>query len=425
MTVPTSSFAPTPASPLPLKRPAWRDLLHASVVVSALGYFVDIYDLVLFSIVRKPSLLALGVTPDRLLAEGVWLINMQMGGMLIGGLLWGILGDKRGRVSVLFGSILLYSIANILNAFVSSVEAYAVLRLLAGIGLAGELGAAVTLVSESLKKEHRGYATGIVAGVGVSGAIAAGLVAEALDWKMAYIVGGLLGLALLLLRMRMLESPLFSAQVSPPRERGNFFMLWNHAGRCKRYLASILVGVPIWFVIGVLVTFAPEITQELGATASVSAAQGIMWAYGGLVLGDLGSGFLSQALGSRRRVLFGFLSGLTATMLVYLFSTGQSPAYYLGLCFVLGVFAGYWAVFVTIAAEQFGTNLRSTVATTVPNFVRGLLVPMTLAFQALRAPFGLRMAALTVGLVAVTIAFIAARFLPETYGKDLNFLEVS
>lgn len=405
------------------QRPAWRELLHPVVIVAALGYFVDIYDLVLFSIVRRPSLEALGITGDQLLSDGVWLINMQMSGMLIGGLLWGIWGDKRGRISVLFGSILLYSLANILNAFVTSVEAYAALRFVAGIGLAGELGAAVTLVSETLKKEHRGYATALVAGVGVSGAIAAGLVAQYLNWQMAYIVGGVLGLGLLLLRIKMHESPLFRNLDSEVPHRGNFMLLLMPLSRCRRYVASILVGIPIWFVVGVLVTFAPEITQELGATGAVSAAQGIMWAYGGLVLGDLASGFLSQWLRSRRRVIFGFLTALTVCMFVYLFSSGKSPAYYYGLCFVMGISAGYWAVFVTVAAEQFGTNLRSTVATTVPNFVRGLLVPMTLAFQLLRAPLGLRGAALTVGLLAVAIAYIAAMLLPETYGKDLDFVE--
>jgi putative MFS transporter len=412
---------PQTAKPSPL----FKELMHTSVIVSALGYFVDIYDLVLFSIVRKPSLESLGVTGPQLLDDGVFLINMQMGGMLLGGLLWGILGDKRGRISVLFGSILLYSIANILNAFVTDVQTYAILRFIAGVGLAGELGAAVTLVSESLSKENRGYATALIAGVGVSGAIAAGLVAKYLDWQAAYIIGGLLGLALLGLRIKMFESPMFRQmdKGNARIRRGQFLMLWTNASRCSRYLASILIGLPIWFVVGVLVTFAPEITQQLGATGPVSAANGIMWAYGGLVLGDLGSGFLSQLLRSRKKVVFGFLMALTLLMLTYLNSYGQSPAYYYGLCFLLGIAAGYWAVFVTVAAEQFGTNLRATVATTVPNFVRGLLVPMTLAFQSLQVSLGLKTSALTVGLVAVGIAFFAAFTLEETYGKDLNFME--
>jgi putative MFS transporter len=415
------------AAPIEGRSPShlFKELTHTAVIVSALGYFVDIYDLVLFSIVRKPSLEALGVTGPQLLSDGVYLLNMQMGGMLLGGLLWGILGDKRGRISVLFGSILLYSVANILNAFVTDVQTYAILRFVAGIGLAGELGAAVTLVSESLSKENRGYATALIAGIGVSGAILAGLVAKYFDWKVAYIIGGVLGLALLGLRVKMFESPLFRQldQAQSKIRRGQFLMLWTNASRCSRYLASILIGIPIWFVVGVLVTFAPEITQELGASGPVSAATGIMWAYGGLVIGDLGSGFLSQLLRSRKKVVFGFLVALTALMLTYLNSRGQSPSYYYGLCFLLGIAAGYWAVFVTVAAEQFGTNLRATVATTVPNFVRGLLVPMTLAFQSLQASLGLKTSALIVGLIAVGIAFFAAMTLEETFGKDLNFME--
>lgn len=402
---------------------SWKNLLHSSVLVSALGYFVDIYDLVLFSIVRKPSLEALGVSGPELLSDGVTLINMQMAGMLLGGLLWGIWGDKRGRVSVLFASIILYSVANILNAFVTSVPQYAVLRFIAGVGLAGELGAAVTLVSETLHREQRGYATALVAGFGVSGAIAAGLVAQVLSWKAAYIIGGVLGLMLLFLRVRMLESPMFQKLKVKAEERGNFFMLWTRAERVRRYLASIVIGIPIWFVVGVLVTFAPEITQDLGASGPVSAANGIMWAYGGLVIGDLGSGFLSQLMKSRRKVIFIFLAALMLLMTVYLFSSGQSPSYYYGLCFLLGISAGYWAVFVTVAVEQFGTNLRATVGITVPNFVRGLLVPMTLAFQALKDPLGLRYAALAVGAFAVALAWIAATQLKECYGRDLDFLE--
>lgn len=401
----------------------WKNLLHASVWVSALGYFVDIYDLVLFSIVRKPSLEALGVSGPTLLSDGVTLINMQMIGMLLGGLLWGIWGDKRGRVSVLFASIFLYSVANILNAFVTSVPQYAILRFIAGVGLAGELGAAVTLVSESLHREQRGYATAIVAGFGVSGAIAAGLVAEVLNWKLAYIVGGILGLMLLLLRVRMLESPMFQSLKVQAKERGNFFMLWTNGERARRYVSSIVIGIPIWFVVGVLVTFSPEIAQDLGATGPVSAASGIMWAYGGLVIGDLGSGFLSQILESRRRVVFLFLAALMVLMGVYLGSLGQTPSYYYVLCFLMGIAAGYWAVFVTIAVEQFGTNLRATVGITVPNFVRGLLVPMTLAFQALKGPLGIRYAALAVGAFSVGLAWIAATQLKESFGRDLDFLE--
>ena len=401
-----------------------QDLLQASVIVSALGYFVDIYDLILFSIVRVPSLQDLGVTSDGLLTDGVWVLNMQMIGMLLGGILWGIWGDKKGRLSVLFGSILLYSIANLLNAIVTSVRLYGILRFVAGIGLAGELGAAVTLVSESVRKEHRGYATGLVAGIGVSGAVVAGLTAELLNWRWAFAIGGCLGLSLLILRIKVLESPMFATKHENSVRLGDFWMLFTTWKRFRRYLATVLIGCPIWFVIGILVTFAPEITKTLEAKGEIHASIAIMCAYSGLMIGDLASGFLSQWIGSRRRVIYGALVGITFFMLLYLFHRKGQPLDYYILAFCLGTCAGYWAVFVTVGAEQFGTNLRATVATTVPNFVRGLLVPMTLIVQALKGSFGLRDASLMVGATSILLAFLSNYALDETHSRDLDFHEV-
>lgn len=401
-----------------------QDLLQASVIVSALGYFVDIYDLILFSIVRVPSLRDLGVTSDGLLTDGVWVLNMQMMGMLLGGILWGIWGDKKGRLSVLFGSILLYSVANLLNAFVTSVSLYGILRFIAGIGLAGELGAAVTLVSESVRKEHRGYATALVAGIGVSGAVVAGLTAELLNWRWAFAIGGCLGLSLLILRIKVLESPMFAQKHKENVRLGDFWMIFTTWKRFKRYLATVLIGCPIWFVIGILVTFAPEITKTLEAKGEIHASIAIMCAYSGLMIGDLASGFLSQWIGSRRRVIYGALVGIAFFMLMYLFHRKGQPLDYYILASCLGTCAGYWAVFVTVGAEQFGTNLRATVATTVPNFVRGLLVPMTLIVQALKDPLGLRDASLTVGATAILLAFLGNYVLDETHSRDLDFQEV-
>jgi MFS family permease len=392
-------------------------------MVSALGYFVDIYDLVLFSIVRVASLRDLGVPEDQLLDVGVKLLNMQMTGMLIGGLLWGIIGDKRGRVSVLFGSIILYSVANIANAFVTSTEMYGWLRFIAGIGLAGELGAAVTLVAETLPKETRGYGTSFVAGFGVSGAMLAAVIAQVFDWKTAYIIGGVLGLALLVLRVRMFESGMYQKVKDSDVSRGNFFMLLSPPKRLFKYVNCILIGVPIWFVIGILVTLSPEICKELGATGPVSAGSGILFAYGGLVVGDIGSGLMSQWLRSRKRVVAIFIAATMALIVTYLFSRGGSPAYYYFLCFLLGTAAGYWALFVTMGAEQFGTNLRATVATTVPNFVRGSVVLSTFLLGSLKDTYGLATSALIVGSGGVLIALLALWRLDECFGKDLNYVE--
>jgi predicted MFS family arabinose efflux permease len=393
------------------------------VIVAALGYFVDIYDLILFSIVRVSSLKALGVEGQALFDQGVRLLNLQMMGMLLGGVLWGVLGDKRGRLSVLFGSILMYSVANLLNGFVQNVEQYGWLRFVAGIGLAGELGAGITLVSEVLPTAKRGYGTTLVAAVGISGAILAANVAEVFDWRTAYLIGGGLGLALLFLRVSVFESHLFSQAKEQVQNRGNFFALFSSALRFRRYLACIFIGVPIWFVIGILITFSPEFAREQGLAEAVSPGRAVMFAYSGLAMGDLASGLVSQLLRSRRRVVLAFL-GMTAVFVGwYLFGGFASAAALYALCLALGFGAGYWAVFVTIGAEQFGTNLRATVTTSVPNFVRGSVVPLTLAFTALKGSMGMIGAAAMVGFFSLVASLVALWSLEETFAKDLSYFE--
>lgn len=398
-------------------------ILSPIVLVGALGYFVDIYDLVLFSILRTASLKGLGVPETELLDKGVLLLNWQMSGLLIGGVLWGILGDKRGRLSVLFGSILLYSLANIANGFVHTVEQYAALRFIAGIGLAGELGAAITLVSEVLPKEVRGYGTAIVAGVGLSGAVFAGLMADYLDWKAAYITGGVLGLILLVARVRLAESGLFKEVKASVVKRGDLKLLFATGARAWRYLCCILIGVPIWYCVGILVTFSPEIAKALGAVEPVSAGKGILWCYAGVALGDLGTGVVSQWIGSRKKVVAVALAAEAVLVFVVLFSHGFTASYFYTICFLLGLATGYWAVFVTMASEQFGTNLRATVTTTVPNFVRGSVVVLTLAFRALQETFGLAGSALAVFCATAILAAVALWSLEETHSRDLNYLE--
>ena len=396
---------------------------HIPILVAALGYFVDIYDLILFSVIRVPSLTSLGVSGGELLESGVLLLNMQMAGMLVGGIAWGIMGDRRGRLSVLFGSILLYSLANIANAFVHDVPTYAVLRFIAGVGLAGELGAGITLVSEILPKDVRGYGTTIVASVGVMGAVVAVLVGDRFDWRIAYIIGGVMGLALLVLRIGVFESGLFEDVKRTTAARGNFFALFAKPERTRRYLSVVLVGLPIWYVIGVLITFAPELGAAVGVTPPPRAARAVLFAYLGLTAGDLASGLLSQLIGSRRRALAIFI-GLTATfVLLYFAPFAKSLTVFYSICFGLGFATGYWAVFVTVASEQFGTNLRATATTTAPNFVRGAVVPVTLLFQALREPLGLAGSALAVGTLTLVIALIALSGLRETFGRDLDFVE--
>lgn len=400
-------------------------LLHPTVLISSLGYFVDIYDLILFSIVRITSLKSIGIPDSELMSQGMKLLNIQMGGMLLGGLLWGILGDKKGRVSILYGSILLYSLANIANAFVTSFEMYAGLRLLAGIGLAGELGAAVTLVAESLPTLQRGYGVALVAAVGILGALFAAFVSNMYSWQTAYIVGGVMGLCLLIFRIKMQDSFIFkNVHENKNVSKGNFLMFFTDRNRFFKYLSCIFIGTPNWFIIGVLVAFAPEITAQLSASEPVELSKGIAILYLGLSLGDLASGFISQWIKSRRKVVLWFLLGSLPIITLYLTKTNQSAHFYYGLFFIMGFFNGYWAISITIAAEQFGTNLRATAATSVPNFIRAMVIPLTLSVQFLKEYVGLLGAVSTVAFICFMLAFTALYFLEDTHSKDLNCLEV-
>jgi MFS family permease len=397
--------------------------VSAIVIVAALGYFVDIYDLILFSIVRISSLKSLGVQGDALLTDGVLLLNMQMAGMLLGGIIWGILGDKRGRISVLFGSIIMYSVANILNGMVTDVSQYAVLRVIAGIGLAGELGAGITLVSEVMSKETRGYGTTIVASVGILGAVVAALVADYFEWRTAFYVGGALGLMLLFLRIGVYESGMFRNIKKDEVGRGQFQHLFTSWGRFVKYLKCILIGAPLWFVVGVLVTFSDAFAKTLGVEG-IAPSKSVMFCYIGLAFGDLLSGWLSQYFKSRKKIIVAFIISTNILIIVYLFFNSFGSFYFYTICVLLGVSCGYWAIFVTNASEQFGTNLRATVTTTVPNFVRGSVVPLTLLFQYLKTPAGLIYSAAIVAGLALVLAYISAAKLEETYGKDLDYIEM-
>ena len=404
-------------------RPLVQQLLQLPVLVAALGYLVDMYDLFLFSVVRVPSLKALGTTPDRLLPDGIMLLNMQMAGMLLGGIFWGVLGDKRGRLSVLFGSILIYSLANIGNGFVTSLNQYALLRFVAGVGLAGELGAGITLVTEVLPKQIRGYGTTIVATMGVLGAIMAYFVADLFDWRNAYFIGGGLGLLLLILRVNVLESKIFETLKERQVKRGDLLMLFSNKARLLKYLQCILVGLPIWFVVGILITFSPEFGQAMGLSGPVVAGKAVMLSFTGQVFGDVASGLLSQLMKSRKRAIRLFILVSLIFVLVYLLAPLRDLTTFYIVCVFMGFANGYWALFVTIAAELFGTNLRSTVATTVPNFVRGAVIPLTSLFVLGKAQVGVLYSALGIGLLVVGLALVSLYFMEETFSKDLNYVE--
>ena len=397
--------------------------LRSLIIVTALGYFVDIYDLILFSIVRVQSLTSLGVAADQLMNVGVYLINAQMIGMLIGGVIWGIMGDKRGRLTVLFGSILVYSLANIANAYVQDIQTYAIIRFIAGVGLAGELGAGITLVSESMSKEKRGYGTMIVASIGLMGAVFAAFITDHFEWRTAYLIGGVLGFLLLLMRVSVTESSMFKSAKKEAHQLADFKLLFNNRTRFLNYLNCILIGLPVWFVVGILITFSPEIAKEIGITEPISVGKGILYCYLGTAIGDIASGVLSQMLKSRKKVVFLFLIMILLSTTWFLYSGLSNAAALYQIAFVLGFSAGYWALFVTIASEQFGTNIRSTVTTTVPNFVRAAVVPLTLGFAFAKQSMGAINAAYLVGLISIGIALFAIFQIKETFGKDLDYIE--
>jgi MFS family permease len=400
-------------------------MVTAAVLVAALGYFVDIYDLLLFSIVRIPSLKGLGFSGQTLTDNGIFLLDVQMMGLLLGGIFWGILGDKKGRLYVLFGSIFLYSVANIANGFVNSIESYSVWRFVAGFGLAGELGAGITLVAEIMPKEKRGYATTIVAAVGVSGAVVGFFVAELFNWRTSFFVGGGLGLLLLFLRIGVSESGMFGKIKKQETKRGDFLSLFINRKRLMKYLRIIVIGIPTWYVVAILITLSPEFGNILGVKGTVNAGAAVAYCYGGLVLGDIVSGLLSQLLKSRIKVVYIFLGLTVISSAAYFLLHNISMAGFYAVCFFLGFSAGYWVVFMTIATEQFGTNIRATVTTTVPNFVRGSVVPVTLLFQYLRGLFNgsLIYAGVVVGVITIGLSFWALHYVQETFHKDLNYLE--
>jgi putative MFS transporter len=394
------------------------------VLVASLGYFVDIYDLLVFSIVRKASLLDIGVSTADVLPKGIFIINVQMFGLLLGGILWGVIGDKLGRIKVLFGSILLYSVANFANAYVHDVNTYALVRFIAGIGLAGELGAGITLVSETLSKEKRGYGTMIVAVIGLFGAAAAVMVAKH-GWQNAYKVGAGLGLLLLLLRIGTFESGMFKNMEQSKVSKGNFFMLFTAWDRFKKYIYCILIGAPLWYVVGVLVTLSPEFGKAMGAKETLSAADGVLYTYIGIAIGDIFAGLLAQITKSRKLTMVVFLLLSVVSVIFYLSSKDLTNARFVWLCFFMGCSVGYWATFVTIAAEQFGTNIRSTVTTTVPNFVRGSLIPINMAFAAFAKSYGMVTSGYIMMVILTLIALFSLSQLKETFGKDLDYVEIS
>ena len=402
-----------------------KSIFSIAVAVAALGYFVDIYDLLLFGIIRMPSLESLGLDKVQVLNEGETIIMWQMMGLLIGGIIWGVIGDKKGRLSVLFGSILLYSLANIANGFVQTVEQYKWIRFIAGLGLAGELGAGITLVSELVSKEKRGIATSLVAGIGLTGAVFAFLIKQNFEWRTCYFIGGGMGLLLLILRVSVFESGLYYEAKETNVQKGNFFSFFNNRERFKKYILNILIGLPTWLIIGLLVTFSNEFGKAMDIKEKIDPGKAIMFAYVFISIGDVLIGFISNWLKSRKKALYIYYA-ITILFIVLYFTVqwnGSANLMYF-ICAGLGFGTGFWAIFVTMAAEQFGTNLRATATTTIPNMVRGMLAIAILPlFKLLRNYTGYYNAGWIIAIIIMTVSIYAVYKIEETFGKDLNFLE--
>lgn len=406
----------------------YKHLFSLPVIVAALGYFVDIYDLLLFGIVRTPSLQSMNLNPDVL---GVQIVNWQMGGLLLGGILWGVLGDKKGRLSVLFGSIILYSLANIACGFLplfpseSQAFSYTALRFIAGIGLAGELGAGITLVSEVLPKELRAIGTSLVAGFGLFGAVVANFTVKLSgDWTIAYFIGGAMGIGLLLLRIGVVESGMFGKIVHQTNvQRGNFFTFFTNRDRFIRYIRCIGIGLPTWFCIGVLAMLGNQFGEALGIKGGISAGDAIMYGYIGISAGDFFSGFLSHWLKSRKKAILLMMFFTIISIVWILFGGIKTQGMYYFLCVWFGFGTGYWAMFVTVAAEQFGTNIRSTATTTIPNMVRGMVVLMYFGYEFLIPQLGVIYSAATIGLICFTVGIYCTSSISETHNRDLDFIE--
>jgi putative MFS transporter len=405
-------------------------IFSLAVIVAALGYFVDIYDLLLFTIVREPSLAGIGVditNVKEVIAASTKIINWQMVGLLIGGIVWGIMGDRRGRLSVLFGSILLYSVANFLTGYVTSLDQYAYARFVAGIGLAGELGAGITLVSELLPKEKRGIGTSLVAGIGLFGAVFAYFTYKYTeDWRLCYKIGGVLGIGLLLLRVSVAESGMFKEVKEQNVRRGNILMFFNNRTRFRKYLLAILIGLPTWYVIGILVNFSNRFANEFYGPNGVDSGKAIMYAYVGIAFGDILIGLVSQLFRSRKKALYLFYGLCILSGILFFSSWVTTDSRMYAVCTALGFSTGFWAIFVTMGAEQFGTNLRATAATTIPNMVRGSLPLINLLFKNLfQETFGWSLvnSAIFTGVLVMGITLIAAWFTEETFHKDLKYVE--
>ena len=398
-------------------------LLSLPVIVAALGFFVDVFDLLLFGVVRKTSFAELGLSPAEVLSKGELTISIQLTGMVIGGIIWGVIGDKFGRLKVLFGSILLYSLANIANGFVHDISWYIVIRFIAGVGLAGELGAGITLTSEILPKEKRGLAGTLIAVCGVLGGISAALLSKIItDWRTLYFIGGGIGLVLLALRVSVSESDMFSSLEKTRVQKGNYLQFFTNKERFYRYAKGMLIGMPVWYCIGILIFFADQFADKM-SISGITPGNAILFQYIGLGFGDVAAGLLSHALKSRKKALYIFYGIFILFLILFFTQHNSSAVYFYFVCAGLGFGSGISVLYIITSAEQFGTNLRASAATSITNFVRGFAPLLLLIFTLLRKYTDYIHGAWIIGIGVMVISLSALYFTKESFGNDLDFVE--
>lgn len=407
----------------------WGDvklLMKPVVIVSGLGYLVDAYDMMIFSVVRTASLTDMGLSGDKLVEAGLQIMNLQMAGLLLGGLVWGMLGDKLGRMKVLFASIIMYSVANFGCGFAQGVADYGVWRFMAGFGLAGEAGAAITIVTESLPKTKRGLGVMLVVACAAMGPLLAGIVGELVEWRHAYMIGGVAGFALLFLRANVKESKVFEHVAHNKKvQRGNLLQFVTNWSLFKRYVCCVLVGVPVWYIIGIQTTLAPEFARSMGVVGAVAAGTALSFNFVGTIVGEILCATMAQVLQSRRQSLILWLLLTLGSVLGYYQLHDVTAQTFYFYCGFLGISIGYWVSLMAATAEQFGTNLRASATTSIPNFIRGSLIPMNMMFVYLhnKVGYSYEQTGLIIGGAVVAMALGALLFMPETFHNDMDFVE--
>ena len=392
-----------------------------TVLVVALGYFIDAYDLLIFSAVRKVSLMDLGVAETDTLNIGISLLNFQLIGLMIGGVLWGILADKFGRKTILFSSILIYSISNIANSYISSVDMYYWLRFIAGIGLAGELGVGISLITENIAKERRTVSTTVVSFFGMLGAATGGWLGSVFHWQTCFLIGGFAGFLLLLLRLNVEESHMYLGIKDSKVKKGNILLILKNPKSLITYFFCTLAGSSSFLFIGMFIQSTPEFGKIFNI--SVTAGVALVWYYVGASISEVIAGILSKLLKERKAPIYIFYAISLLAIVIFCVHTPSSPRIYYIHCSLLGFGLGWWSMLITLSAELFGVNTRATAATSIPTFARAWNIPFTSVFKNNIPKLGILNSAFAVGVIVIALAIISATTIKETFENEANFIE--